>query len=102
MAACHGGDEAACPIVTGRFYALALRDLEAAKIDDATRRAVQAQLPAMRDSLNEICRESGWSLAVRTCLANAPDHDAFTTCEQQLTAEQRRDLDRAAAGSPAR
>jgi hypothetical protein len=56
----------------------------------------------MRDSLNEICRESAWSPAVRACLSAAPDHDAFTACEQQLTAVQRRDLDRAAAGSPAR
>ena len=102
LGACHASDDASCAVVTGRFSALALNDLDGSKVDDATRRAVQAQLPAMRDSLNEICRESGWSPAVRACLAGAPDHAAFTACELQLTADQRRDLDRAATGAAAR
>jgi hypothetical protein len=72
-------------------------------IDDATRRAVEDQLPAMRDSLAQTCADGRWSAAVRTCLVAARDHVGFEACEQQLTDEQRRDLDRAnrgAAGSP--
>jgi hypothetical protein len=48
----------------------------------------------MRDSLAQACSDGHWSQATRTCLVHANDHTAFEACEQQLTDEQRRDLDR--------
>jgi hypothetical protein len=72
-------------------------------VNGATRRAVEDQLPAMRDSLAQACADGRWSAAVRSCLVAASDHVGFEACEQQLTDDQRRDLDRAnrgATGSP--
>ena len=68
-------------------------------IDGATRRAVEDQLPAMRDSLAQACADGRWSAAVRSCLVAASDHVGFEACEQQLTDDQRRDLDRANRGA---
>jgi len=83
-----------------RFLQLAKDDLVAAKVDEASARAVNAQLPAMRDALAQACNEGKWSESIRRCLVRANDHTGFETCEQQLTDEQRRDLDRATRGLP--
>jgi hypothetical protein len=112
-AACRGqaSDPAPpCSAVAARFLDIARTDLGQAGqatgqvgLDPATRRAVEDQLPAMRDSLAQACSDGRWSAAVRTCLVAAHDHVGFEACEQQLTDDQRRDLDRAnrgATGSP--
>jgi hypothetical protein len=107
LVACRGGGDAAtapappCSAIAARFVEIAKLELESAKvakIDDATSRAAADQLPAMRDALVHACTEGKWSAATRKCLARANDHGTFETCEQQLTDEQRRDLDRAARG----
>jgi hypothetical protein len=92
-----------CSAVAARFLDIARTDLDRAGVDAAMRRAVEDQLPAMRDSLTQACAEGRWSAAVRSCLIAASDHVGFEACEQQLTDDQRRDLDRAnrgATGSP--
>jgi hypothetical protein len=111
-AACHGParDPAPpCSAVAARFLDIARTDLARvggdgqAGIDRATRRAVEDQLPAMRDALAQVCADGRWSAAVRGCLVAASDHVGFEACEQQLSDDQRRDLDRAnrgATGSP--
>ena len=91
-----------CSAVAARFLDIARTDLSRALqggIDDATRRAVEDQLPAMRDSLAQACADGRWSAAVRSCLVAASDHVGFEACEQQLTDDQRRDLDRANRGA---
>ena len=99
LAACGGKkDEASCAAVATRLFTLARDDLGSAKVDPATRRAVNDQLPAMRDALTQICTDGKWSTQVRNCMVTAGDHLALQTCQQQLTDEQRRALDRAAAG----
>jgi hypothetical protein len=107
LGGCRGGGRDSgppCSAVAARFLDIARHDLDQAKVDDATRRAVADQLPAMRDSLAQACTDGAWSAAVRGCLVAARDHVGFEACEQQLTDEQRRDLDRAnrgpATGSP--
>ncbi|HET9623174.1 MAG TPA: hypothetical protein VFP84_17495 [Kofleriaceae bacterium] len=100
-AACHaaGTDPPpTCGVVAARFLDLARRDLEAAKVDEASSRAVKAQLPAMRDALARACNEGKWSEATRRCLVRANDHIGLEACEQELTDEQRRDLDRGLSG----
>lgn len=100
-AACRAKPDAApCGTVAGQFFQLANRDLGSAAVDDKMRRAVGDQLPAMRDQLALACTEGAWSATVRTCMANAQDHSAFQACEQQLTDDQRKALDRAAAEPP--
>lgn len=100
FAACkRGGDGAPpCDAVGARFLVLAKDDLEKKQPDEALRRRVEDQLPAMRDSIAFVCTETKWTAAVRTCLVDAKDHAAFEACEQQLTEIQRRDLARAARG----
>lgn len=104
-AACRGqaSDPAPpCSAVAARFLDIARTDLGQAgqaAIDPATRRAVEDQLPAMRDSLAQACADGRWSAAVRNCLVAARDHVGFEACEQQLTDDQRRDLDRANRGA---
>ena len=91
-----------CSAVAARFLDIARTDLSRAMqggIDDTTRRAVEDQLPAMRDSLAQACADGRWSAAVRSCLVAASDHVGFEACEQQLTDDQRRDLDRANRGA---
>jgi hypothetical protein len=106
LVACRGGSGDAappCSAAAARFLDIARRDLATAGVDDATSRAVRDQLPAMRDALAAACTDGNWSAALRKCLVRANDHGDFETCEQQLTDEQRRDLDRATrgtAGSP--
>ncbi|HET7502879.1 MAG TPA: hypothetical protein VFK02_17780 [Kofleriaceae bacterium] len=102
-AGCRGGasDAApACSAVAARFLDIARYELASAKVDEATSRAVSDQLPAMRDALVGACGEGNWSEATRRCLVRANDHGSFEACEQQLTDEQRRDLDRATRGAP--
>lgn len=94
-----------CTQVAAKFLEVARHDLAGAKADEATSRAVNDQLPAIRDALAQACTEGKWSEAIRNCLVRANDHVDFETCEQQLTdeqrrglaAEQRRDLDRGSA-----
>jgi hypothetical protein len=105
LAACRGGASAdatapPCSAVAARFLDLAKYDLGRAKVDDATARGVNDQLPAMRDALAQACANGRWSAAIRTCLVQAGDHVAFETCERELTDEQRRDLGRAGRESP--
>lgn len=93
-----------CSAVAARFLDIARTDLARAAQDGvgaATRRAVEDQLPAMRDSLIQACADGRWSADVRGCLVAASNHVGFEACEQQLTDDQRRDLDRAnRGGSP--
>jgi hypothetical protein len=100
LAGCNrGGDRAPpCNAVGAKFLVLAKDDLEKKQPDQALRRGVEDQLPAMRDSIVFVCTETKWTPAVRTCLVDAKDHAAFEACELQLTDVQRRDLARAAAG----
>ena len=96
-----GGDGApSCGAVAARFVDIARHELATAKLDEAMARAVTDQLPAMRDSLDQACSAGRWAGATRKCLVQASDHVGFETCEQQLTDEQRRDLDRATRGAP--
>jgi hypothetical protein len=96
LAGCGGraADGPPCSAVAAKFLDLAKYDLANAKVDDATAHAVADQLPAMRDALAQACSEGHWGAQVRGCLVRANDHVAFEACEQQLTDEQRRDLDR--------
>jgi hypothetical protein len=102
MIACRGGSEVAppCSAVAARFLQIAKGDLASARADEATAREVAEQLPAMRDALSAACTDGKWSAATRTCLVHANDHAGFEACEQALTDEQRRDLDRATRGTP--
>jgi hypothetical protein len=91
-----------CSAVAARFLDIARTDLARAAqdgVDAATRRAVEDQLPAMRDSLTQACADGRWSAEVRGCLVAASHHVGFEACEQQLTDDQRRDLDRANRGA---
>lgn len=101
VAACRGSSDAPpCTAAAGRFFTVARDDLATAKLDDATRRDVANQLPAMRDALDQACREGQWSAAVRACMVRAGDHVALQACEQALTEDQLRALDRASRGEP--
>jgi hypothetical protein len=91
-------DGPACGAVGAKFMALAKDDLEHKGVSDEVRRAVEAQLPAMRDSLVHACTDGKWAGAVRTCLVAANDRVAFEACEQQLTDAQRQALDKSARG----
>ena len=74
---CRG--PARCPAVravAARFLDLARADLDHAGVDDATRRDVTEQLPAMRDTLAQACADGHWTAAVRNCLVGADDHVA--------------------------
>jgi hypothetical protein len=96
---CHGGaDGASCGQVGTAFQAIAGAEVAAAKIDDATRRAVADQIPAMRDALVAVCKDGAWAAQVRDCMAKAPDHAALQSCEAGLTDDQRRAIDKATRG----
>jgi hypothetical protein len=98
-AACNrSSDGPACGAVGAKFMALAKDDLEHKKVDETMRRAVEAQLPAMRDSIVHVCTDSKWTAAVRKCLVDANDRVAFEACQQQLTDAQRQALDKSARG----
>jgi hypothetical protein len=102
LAACRGGGDAAppCSAAAAKFLEIAKYDLASARVDEATARAVADQLPAMRDALSSSCTNGNWNAATRKCLVHANDHAGLEACEQQLTDEQRRDLDRATRGTP--
>jgi hypothetical protein len=91
-------DDASCGAVATRLFTLAREDLAKATVEPATRRAVEDQLPAMRGALTQICTDEKWSTQVRNCMVTAGDHIALQACQQHLTDEQRRGLDRARAG----
>ena len=102
LAACRGaaGDAPpACGAVAANFIEIARYELAHATSDAATVRAVSAQLPAMRDALAQACTDGKWSPATRKCLVHANDHPGFEACEQQLSDEQRRYLDRSTRGT---
>ena len=97
----HAGDaDPPCGVAAGRLFTIARDALAGTAVDDATRRQVSDQLPAMRDALAEVCGRDHWSPAVRACLARAADHAAFQACERDLTDVQRAGLDRSSAGAP--
>jgi hypothetical protein len=99
LVACRGsaGDDAPpCSAAAARFIDIAKADVAHAKVDD---RSVAAQLPAMRDALAQACTDGNWSAQTRKCLVRANDHGDFEACEQQLTDEQRRNLDHASRGT---
>jgi hypothetical protein len=98
LAGCHGGAHDSCESVAANFQKIARTELEAAKVDDATRRDVADQIPAMRDSLVAVCRDGTWSAQVRECMAKAADHVALQACETGLSDDQRRAIDKAAIG----
>ncbi len=99
LAACGAKpDDASCGAVATRLFTLAREDLGSAKVDPATRREVADQLPAMRDALTQVCTDGKWSTQVRNCMVSAGDHLALQACQQHLTDEQRRALDRATTG----
>ena len=100
LGACHGHGQggASCRQVATAFLTIARSDASHATLDDGTRRALDEQLPAMRDALANACSDGGWSAAVRDCMAKAGDHAALQTCEEQLTDAQRRALHDAASG----
>lgn len=87
-----------CGAVGAKLFVLARADLERdkAKYDEASRRLVLDQLPAMRDALVNACTDTRWSDAVRRCLVDATDHLAFEACQSQLTDAQRQALERSA------
>ena len=98
----HGTDaDPPCGVAAARLFTLARDALAATSVDDATRRQVADQLPAMRDALAEVCARDHWAPAIRACLAHAPDHAAFQACEKDLTDAQRASLDRSAVDAPA-
>jgi hypothetical protein len=95
LAACRSKSGAPpCEAVGAKFVALAKLDLERTTLDDDTRRNITTQLPAMRDSLVNACKDSSWEPAVRTCLLDAVDHTAFEACQRALTPAQRDRLER--------
>lgn len=103
LAACGNPQGAPpCEAVGAKFVALAKRDLDGAKLDDDTRRLVLDQIPAMRDSLVNACKDAKWTPQVRSCLHDATDHASFETCQRALTAAQRDRLERGDAESQKR
>lgn len=88
-----------CSAVGAKLFVLARADLDAdrGRYDEASRRLVLDQLPAMRDALVNACTDTKWSDAVRRCLVDAKDHLAFEACQAQLSDPQRQAL----AGSSA-
>ncbi|HEY1811954.1 MAG TPA: hypothetical protein VGG74_06325 [Kofleriaceae bacterium] len=97
LAACHGHSTAPpCEAVAGQFFLLASGDLDKATVDPATRRDVADQLPALRDTLKDACKDGAWSADVRTCMLAARDHAAMQACEQKLTDDQRAALNKSA------
>lgn len=106
LAGCKRDPDAAppCGAVGAKLLVIARAELDATQgRDEATRRAVLDQLPAMRDALVHACTDTAWSDAVRRCLVDAADHVAFETCQQQLTDAQRQDLARrSSSGEPLR
>jgi hypothetical protein len=83
-----------CEAVGTKFVVLAKFDLDKETLDDDTRRLIRDQIPAMRDSLVNACKDGKWEPAVRTCMAESIDHHSFESCERALTPTQRNALER--------
>ena len=52
---------------------------------------------AVRDAMVKACKETKWSPAVRDCLVAAADERGLQACQEQLTPEQRAQLDHASS-----
>lgn len=89
---------ASCGDVTAKLMTIANAEIDAAHASADTARLLHDQLPAMRDSLDQNCKEQKWDRAVRDCLAGAADHAAFVACETQLSDAQKAALDRSTRG----
>ena len=83
-----------CAAVGAKLVVLAQAELDKATLDEATRRLVLDQLPAMRDTLVNVCNDTKWDPAVRTCMVDATDHATFEQCEGALNSTQREALER--------
>ena len=83
-----------CAAVGAKLVVLAQADLDKATLDETTRRLVLDQLPAMRDTLVNVCSETQWEPSVRTCMVEATDHAGFEACECALNSTQREALER--------
>ena len=83
-----------CEAVGAKFVVIAKRDLDGGALDDDTRRRILDQIPAMRDSLVNACKDSKWQPSLRACMVDSIDHETFERCEIALTAEQRNALER--------
>ena len=87
-----------CAVAAGHTYELAQGDIARSHVEAATRAALEAQLRTLRDDVERACTTGAWSIAVRTCMAAAPDSPALAACETELTEAQRRVIDRIARG----
>lgn len=83
-----------CSAVGAKLVVLAQGELDKATLDETTRRLVLDQLPAMRDTLVNVCTETKWEPSVRTCMVDATDHAGFEACEGALNSTQRDALER--------
>ena len=96
---CHKGkkDGATCDDVGAAFLALGHRQLEDAEkaggLDAKTRATVESHVPAMRDSMVRLCKETSWSGDSRRCFVNATDDAAMLSCYQTLTTDQQAKLE---------
>lgn len=93
-AGCKRAKDAApdCNAIGSKFVMTVRQQLASGTLGEAQQRALDAQLPAMRDSLVTACDDGKWAAEVRTCMAAASDGGAFEACEQQLTDAQRQKL----------
>ena len=95
------GDDATCGAVATHVFAMSRAALASATVAPATQRAIADQLPAIRDSLTQSCRDGKWSTQVRNCMVTAGNPNALQACQAQLTDEQRRGLEGTALGETA-
>jgi hypothetical protein len=86
-----------CEAVGTKLVTLVRLELDRAALGEDTRRLVLYQLPAMRDSLVDACKDGDWAPDVRSCLLDAVDHASFESCQRALTATQRSRLERGAS-----
>lgn len=71
---CKHKKGATCDAAGARFLALARQDLDAsADSDAASKRGLVGLLALMRDAMVRACREDGWSVEARACMAAAAD-----------------------------
>ena len=87
---------APCDTVGIHLYQISRDALATTPVDEATRRALTAELPRIRDAIVHSCVDTDFPPSVRTCMATAADHPAFVACETALTEAQRRAIARAA------
>jgi len=87
-----------CDAVGARFLAIAEADLardKGATKDEQT--AVAGLVAPLRDALVKACRQDGWTVEARGCMAAASDEAQFRACEAKLTGTQRALLEQASA-----